>query len=249
MSSFFSSGSVDVNVFDRNKLGEGTYRVRLVDAADHMGAFKGSRTQFDFTVVKGKNSIGVRKGHIVGHTADAPWKLAKARGEIAATLGAFMGMPRDVSGLKVNPETYADNTRTLTYVEEGKRVGSMSRPAEELPLVAAGAEAILVVKPYFDKTGNRKRNPKTGQLSVVYDFYPLSSGFVADEPNGSTDAAEDDLPPAEASNETADAPATDALEAAVADGWKINPNAPTFYYKRGEAKQYKEDALRALYAG
>lgn len=246
--SFFSSGAVDVKQFDRSRLVEGTYRVALVDAADHLGAHSGNRTQFDFRVVKGPQAIGLKRGEIVGHTYDASWKAEKARGNILAILGAFSGKTRDESGLIKDPVKFVkENTRTLQYANGGKEVASMTRGASDLPLVKQGAEAILVVKAHFDrKTGQRKKNPKTGQPSVIYEFYPLSCGFVPDELGSSPVAAdeEDDAPPAP---ETA-TPAVDALELAFADGWK--PNGTTgWFYKKGEAAQHKEPALRAMYGG
>jgi hypothetical protein len=247
--SFFTQGAVDTRSIDRSKLGEGTYRVRITDFADHIGANSGSRTQADFTVLAGPASIGLRKGHIVMHQHEKQWQADKARGEIASIIGAFMGLTREAAGFKVDAKVFGENSRTVQYINGGKDVGSVTRDSSELPLVKQGAEAILIVKPYFDKrTGQRKKNPKTGELSVTYEFFPLSCGFTADEPGTRSSVEESGeyaIPP---SPETS-APSVDALELAMADGWKVNPNAPAFYYKKGEADQFKADALRAKYAG
>lgn len=239
--SFFTSGTVDVASFDRSKLQPGTYKVRLVDFADHLEAFSGSRTQCDFVVTEGPNSVGVKKGHVVMHKADAAWKAARARGEIAAMLGAFAGMTRDTSGLKVNAEFFHANTRTLKYVADGKEVGAATRESTQLPLVWGSAEAILVVRPYFDKTGKRKVNPKTGEPSVTYEFMPLSCGFVP----GATESTDDSDAPA-APSEPEDN-GVDTLALALADGWKANGESGWFY-KKGETAQLREPALRAKYS-
>lgn len=241
--SFFKSGAVDTKSFDRSKLSEGTYRVRVVDVADHIGANSGSRTQFDFVVIKGPNSIGLKKGHIVMHKHEKSWQEDKARGEIAAFLGAFMGFTREAAGLKIDHKAFDANTRTVQYANGGKDVASSTRDSSELPLVKAGAEAILVVKPYFDKkTGQRKVNPKTGEKSVTYELFPLSCGFVADEPGEYVDTTAEEAPAA-----PSDEPEVDPLDLALADGWKAN--GPKYFFKKGEPEQLKADALRAKYAG
>jgi hypothetical protein len=245
--SFFKSGAVDVKHFDRSKLSEGTYRIRIVDAADHMAAFSGNRTQFDFIVTAGPHSIGLRKGHIVGHVYDQAWKSEKARGEILSILGAFKGMTRDAAGMIKDPGEFVDtHTRTLGYVDGGKKVGTMSRSSDELPLVKEGAEAILIVKLYKDKKTGKQKFDKHGQKSVTYDFMPLSCGFTPSAPG--TSEAEDDGAPVEM-DDLPPPPSVDALELAIADGWKVNPNAPEFFYKKGEAKQLRAEALRAKYEG
>lgn len=239
--SFFSSGEVSTRDIDRSKLSDGTYRIRLADFADHIGAAKGSRTQIDFIVVDGPSRVGGRAGHIVPHTGyTAEWQTKKARGEIATGLAAFMGLSAEAAERKITPEVFAENSRTVQYANGGNNVASVTREASELPLVAAGAEAILVVLPYFDKTGKRKHNPKTGAPSVIYKFMPLNCGLqptsAVAEVEAPADEAEDDLPPA---------PAVDPLELALADGWRAN--GPTYFYKKGEPAQLKADALRAKY--
>lgn len=243
--SFFSSGAVNVSDIDRSKLPEGCYRVRITDIADHIGAFSGSRTQFQMLVVAGPSAVGQNKGHIVSHKHDASWKEERARGEICTFIGAFLGLTAEAAGRKVTPEVFHENTRTVQYANGGRDVANATRDSSELPLVKAGAEAFLVVTPYFDKSGRRKVNAKTGQPSVIYKIQPLSAAlqvtearapqadeFVADSSEG-----DDDLPPA---------PQVDALELALADGWRAN--GPTYFYKKGEPAQLKADALRAKYS-
>lgn len=244
-SSFFSSGTVDVASFDRSKLTPGIYRVRISDFADHLEAFSGSRTQLTCVVVDGPSNIGATKSSIVMHKHEKAWQAARSRGEIATMLGAFAGMTRDAAGLKVTAEFFHANTRTLKYVADGKEVGSTSRESTELPLVKAGAEAILVVKPYFDrKTGARKVNAKTGEKSVVYEFYPLSSGFVP----GATESTDDSDAPA-APSEPEDN-GVDTLALAMAAGWKANGTSGWYYLKGNPSEpQLREAALRAKFAG
>jgi hypothetical protein len=243
--SFFTSGEVDIKNIDRAKLPEGIYRVRLVDFADHLGAFTGSRTQIDFIVLAGPVAVGSRKGHIVGHNYDAPWKSAKARGEIATALAAFMGKSRE-GARDITPQVFLDNSRTVKYVAGGKEVGDVSRDASALGLVQARAEAILVVHPYMDKkTGKRKINDKTGQPSVIYEFQPLSAGLEPTATSAVADESDDfDAPPP-----AVEATGVDALEAARADGWKENPANPVWFFKKGSSAQHKEAALRAMYGG
>lgn len=247
MSNFFTSGAVDTSSVDRRKLPEGTYRIELADFADYMGATNGDRTQVNFTVVEGPQPKGTRGSHVVMHAADAQWKKEKARGEIASMLGAFLGFNRDQSGLKITGDVFLSNTRTVTQAN-GKTT-STTRSADELPIL--GKQAYLVVLPYFDKkSGQRKVNPKTKQLSVTYEILPLSAKLSVTTEQAPTDSgefpidapAEDDAPPPVTE--------TDALELALADGWKVNPNAPAFFFKKnaaGVVEQLKEPALRAKY--
>jgi hypothetical protein len=247
--SFFSQGKVDTKVVDRSKLPVGTYLVSLTDFKDVYGATAGDRTQCDFVVEEGCVEKGRRGAHVVMHAADKAWKMDKARGEIAATLGAFFGFNRDTSGLKVDAKFFAANARVIR--EDGGKTVSVSCQADELPGI--GKQAFLVVAPYFDKkTGVRKHNPKTGQPSVTYELFPLSAkltvthnmvaGEVAGTDDFGGDAPEvDDAPPAPSASEP-----VDGLAAALADGWKRNGETPWFY-KKGAPAQLKEAALRAQY--
>lgn len=261
-SSFFKSGTVDTSVINRDKLPclegaspddaqQAVYRVRFNDFADYIGATKGDRSQVNFEVVEGILPAGTKGSHVVMHGGhDAAWKIAKARGEIAAMLGAFLGLTRDASGLKVTGEVFDEHTRVVQQNPETGKTISATRSSDELPLAQKGAEAYLVVAPYFDKkTKKRRFNPKTRMPSVTYELYPLSAKmFVtteAPEVSGEFDVGQF------SGDETPDAPETtvDALEAAITDGWKPNPKAPGFFYRKGEPKQLKEPALRAMYGG
>ena len=264
MGNFFSSGTVDTNSFTREKLPTGVYKCSAVDFVNFYGAPKGDRTQLDFIVVAGCVDKGTKGTHQVMHKADAAWKIAKARGEMAAMLGALFGFNRDTSGLKVTGDFFAATTRDVQQDSETGKVISRTRNAEDLPIL--GKEFLLVVKPYFDKrTGNRKTAPKTGQASVVYEIFPLSSGYevttkrnvvadrakhvddLAKSAEDLTDASEDDGEIPGAPENDAE-PTSGAMDRATAAGWRPNPNAPGFYYAKGEAKQLKLDALLAKFA-
>lgn len=267
MSGFFSSGRVDTTRFDRAKLPAGpgdtdaVYRVRLTDVCDHFGGNGGDRTQFDATVVSGPLA-GKKASELVMHGGYAKaWMADKARGTIAIVLGAFAGFTADKSGFKVTNEFFQANSRSQQY--NGNAVASKTRESSELPLVAGNAEAFLVVKPYFEKKDGkivlkdgkpvRKVNPKTKQPSVLYEFFPLSANLtvstsVEDQSAQGSDSADDEAPgiPGDAAD---DAPAAvDALALALADGWKPNGTSG-FFWKKGETKQHKEPALRALFGG
>lgn len=261
MSSFFSSGTVDTNQYERDKLPcietpdpeeaqPAIYRVAITDFADHYGAQKGDRSQINFTVLAGLQPKGRRGGHIVMHHHKEAWQVAKARGEIAACLGAFMGLTRDASGLKITADVYGKNTRALQYNENGK-VAATSRSSDELPLVQKQAEAFLVVAPYFDKKSGKRKTNK-GKRSVTYEFFPLSANMevtpTLESGEFTLDDGDDFNPGMPADDMPAEAQ-TDALEKALADGWKVNKNAPEFFFKKGEPKQLKEAALRAMYGG
>jgi hypothetical protein len=58
--SFFSSGAVDTNVINRDKLPEGVYVIALTDFADYYGATNGDRTQVNFTVEQGASPSAPR---------------------------------------------------------------------------------------------------------------------------------------------------------------------------------------------
>lgn len=245
--SFFSSGAVNVSDIDRSKLPEGTYRVRITDMADHLGAFSGSRTQFQMLVVDGPGYLGQNKGHIVSHKQAASWMEERARGEIAAFVGAFLGFTAEASGRKVTPEVFHENTRTLQYANGGRDVASATRDSSDLPLVKAGAEAFLVVQPYYGKDGKRKINAKTGQPSVIYKIFPLSANLQVTVASAATMDIlledEGDVPPAPEST-------VDALDLALADGWKRNGETQWYYRKaNGQTEQVKADALRTRYQG
>lgn len=252
--SFFQSGKVDVSRVSREKLPAGpngsqaVYRVRLCDVCDHLQANGGDRTQFDMTVISGPLAEKSAAELVMHSGYDKAWKAEKARGTIAVVLGAFLGMTRDQSGFKVNNDVFQKNARSVTY--NGNVVANKTRDKTELPLVMANAEAFLVVTAYTDKkTGQRKVNPKTGQKSVTYEFLPLSANLAIStefEVMGASQDSEDDAPSAPSDN---DEPAVDALALALAAGWKVNKNAPEFYYLKGEPKQHKEAALRALFGG
>lgn len=242
--SFFSSGAVDTNVINRDKLPVGVYVIALTDMADYYGATNGDRTQINFTVEQGCVAPGTKGSHIVMHKADKQWQMDKARGEIASMLGAFLGFTRDQSGLKITQEVFDANTRVVR--QSGGKTVSVTRGSEELPLV--GKTAFLVVAPYFDKkTGARKINPKTNKPSVTYEIVPLSAKLsvtTAEAPESGEFGVDAPDAPSDSPTET---PAVDGLALALADGWRSNPNAPAFFFKKGELAQLKEPALRARY--
>ncbi len=251
--SFFTSGKVDVSRYDRNKLpagvkGPAVYRVRLTDAADHFGGNSGDRTQFNFKVIGGPLD-GRTGAELIMHSGyKERYMEAKARGTIAITLGAFMGFDADRSGFKVTSEVFLEQTRKQFY--NGNTVSEKSREASDLPLVQAEAEAFLVVKPYFDKkTGQRKVNPKTKQLSVTYEFFPLSANLTISDKVESHNSDDEDTDEAPAVDEPeVETTQVDALALALADGWKPNGTTGYFYNSKDKtAKQLKEPALRAAY--
>ena len=244
---FFTSGTVDTSVVDRSKLPVGVYLVSLTDHADYIGAPSGDRTQTSFAVEDGCVAKGTRGSHIVMHKADKAWKEAKARGEIAAMVGAFQGFSREASGHKVNGDNYAKLVRTVVQNSETGKVMSVSMEAESLPDI--GKTAFLVVKPYFNKkTGQRLHHPKTGKPSVTYELYPMSAKLtVTHELTDIDDSTGDDAPAAPEDDAPA-AVATDALETALSDGWRRNGETP-WYYKKNAPKQLKEPELRAMYGG
>ncbi len=255
MAGFFGNGKVDTTRFDRNKLpcgpndSDAVYRVRLTDAADHLGGNGGDRTQFNFSVISGPMA-GKTGAELVMHGGyKFSWQADKARGTLAIVLGAFAGMTTDKAGFKVDNEFFAANTRNQTY--NGNTVASKTRDASELPLVKAEAECFLIVKPYFDrKTGERKVSPKSKQKSVLYEFQPLSANLTISQVVESIGGgvSEDDAPEMP-SDEPEMTPAVDTLALALQDGWRVNPNAPAFYFKKidGKAEQLKEAHLRARY--
>ncbi len=259
--SFFSAGKVDTTRFDRNKLPCGpnntdaVYRVRLTDLCDHFGGNGGDRTQFNFSIVDGPKAGGTGAELVMHGGYAKAWMADKARGTIAITLGAFAGLTADKAGFKVTNEFFQANSRKQFY--NGNTVSEKSADAADLPLVKTGAEAFLVVKPYFEKKDGklvlvngkpvRKVNPKTKQKSVTYEFLPLSANLAISEEFENQMDAEEDTDEAPAVTDEPEAPASvDALALALADGWKPNGTSG-FYYKKGEAKQHKEGALRALY--
>lgn len=252
--SFFTSGTVDTQSFSRDKLLPGVYLVEATDFADYYGATRGDRTQFNFAVVDGSVDEGTKGSHVVMHKHQEAWQTAKARGECAAMLGSLMGFNRDASGLKITGEVYEANTRVVTQNPDTGKTVRISREASELPIV--GKRCFLVVSPYFEKKLDargqkvRKINRKTGQKSVVYEFFPLSAKLTPTREAAAEDLeesgtfatggdAEDDAPPPPAEK-------VDGLAAALADGWKKNGDSPWFY-KKGENAQLKEPALRAKY--
>ncbi len=258
--SFFSAGKVDTTRFDRNKLPCGpkdtdaVYRVRLTDLCDHFGGNGGDRTQFNFTIVDGPKAGGTGAELVMHGGYAKAWMADKARGTIAITLGAFAGLTADKAGFKVTNEFFQTNSRKQFY--SGNTVSEKSADASDLPLVQSGAEAFLVVKPYFEKKDGklvlvngkpvRKVNPKTKQKSVTYEFFPISANLATSEEFENQMDVEDDEAP-EVSDEPEVPAVVDALALAVADGWKAHPKDPSVFFKKGEAKQYKEAALRALY--
>lgn len=244
--SFFSSGSVDTTQVNRAKLSDGTYRIRLTDFADYLGAVKGDRTQLNFAVTAGPMPSGTQGSHIVMHAGfTAAWQANRARGEIAAMLGAFLGIARDLSGLKVTNEVFGKNTRTVNQDSTTGKTVEVSREATELPVY--GTEAYLIVRPYMDKKTGKRKFDKNGRPSVVYEFYPLSANLTVTDA-GDVEMLEDETPPApEAEDDVPPPVAPDAMESALADGWKRNGETPWFY-KKGEPKQLKEADLRAKYA-
>jgi hypothetical protein len=152
-------------------------------------------------------------------------------------LGAFMGYTAEASGFKIDGPTFLGNTRIVKYASGGKDVASTTGESTDLSLVKSGATAVLVVKPYFGKDGVRKHNPKTGLPSVIYSFLPMACGLEPTASSGESDEA----PPSPDSLES------DALELALADGWKRNGDT-AWFYRKGEPAQLKEPALRAKYA-
>lgn len=254
MSGFFSRGKADTNSFDRSKLpagpsgGTAVYKVRVSDICDHYGAQAGDRTQLNFTVVGGPKD-GKAASHLVMHKHPKSFMEDKARGEIAASVGAFKGFTRDQSGFRITSENYYNDVRTVEY-DSSSKASKTSGESTDLPLVKSGAEAFLVVEGYFktDKaTGKTERKYNKGQPSVTYKLLPLSANLVVStEFEGEALGDDEDAPPP---SDEPEAPATvDALAAALADGWKVNPKAPQFFYKKGETDQLKEAALRARYA-
>lgn len=250
MAGFFQSGRVDTSSVDRSKLPAGpngslaVYRVRVTDLADHYGPQNGDRTQINFTVISGPKA-GKTGAHLVMHKADKSWKEEKARGEIAASVGAFKGFTREQSGFKITGDNYFNDVRTVEYNRDTFKVAKTSCDADGLPLVKAGAEAFLTVEGYF-KGGVRKTNK--GVPSVTYTLLPLSANLtVSAEFEGEANGATDDDEPLDAPVE--DEPKMDALALALADGWAVNPNAPMYFYNKKTKEQVKEPALRAKYSG
>lgn len=263
--SFFTSGSVNTQSFNRDKLPVGVYLCAATDFADYVGAPKGNRTQMNFTVVEGCVPAGTKGSHVVSHKYAEAWQEEKARGEIASMLGSLFGFDRQKSGLKVDGPFFEANTRTVTQDPRTGDTKNVTRAADELPIY--GKQFVLVVSPYFDKkTGKRKNNPTTGQASVVYEILPVAGAPAATpKRNVVADTAKhrDDLMKTEAevvsANQAAgqgsvppgapggDGEAADPLDRALADGWKRNGDS-AYYYKRGEATQLKAEALRAKYA-
>lgn len=250
MAGFFTSGKVDTSRFDRDKLPAGpkgskaVYRVRVTDIADHFGPQAGDRTQVSFVVAAGPKQ-GSQGAHLIMHKAAKAWMEDKARGEIAASVGAFKGMSRDQAGFKITSANYYSDVRTIQY-NDAFKVAETSGAAEDLPLVKSGAEAFLTVVGYFDK-GTGKRRFNKGKASVVYELLPLSANLVVSTQFEDVADAEGDDEAPEMPSDEPEVQTMDALAVALSDGWKVNPNAPTYYFKKGEAKQHKEAALRALY--
>jgi hypothetical protein len=253
MSSFFSSGRVDTSRVNRDKLPAGNngnqavYRVRVTDICDHFGANGGDRTQVDLVVTAGPLA-GRTAAELIMHSGySKAWMAEKARGTIATVVGAFAGFSRDKAGFRVDNEFFSANSRNVSYA--GNTIANSSREKSELPLVQSGAEAFLVVSPYFDKrTGLRKSNPKTGQKSVTYEFFPLSANLQISTTFEGSEPSDDETPPAPVEEESEE-PAVDALALAVQAGWKPNPNAPGYFYLKGTKEQLKEAALRAKFGG
>lgn len=249
---------------DRKKLRVGRYLVKLVDAREVRGAYKGDRFQLDFEVVKGKFAApGTKKGDIVmlksleaANGKEEKDRIKKDNGKIKVMLGAFLGM----KGEAVTQKIYEAACREQLVESDSKQTKILSESCKAEEVTGFGKLAVLIVEPHVLKTGKNagkkscyyRYEPFKGNDSIFEEYDPSTEDYSYEDEgddDNKYEQANEDLAARRRQQTGADeAPSTpdedppppdedEPLTKAAKDGWKFNTKSKPgakYYFRTGK---------------